>query len=81
MTKKPRTRIDYMPGEAAQQALKDAAGLMPSFGTQALIDKLILVGLSALTHEPWKPPALYGKNRDKWLYRPQDQPNQGKESA
>lgn len=74
MSRKVRTRIDYMPGDAAQKAIDDASRLMPNLGTQALLDKLILTGVSAITHVHWTPPALYGKDRDKWTYLPQHQP-------
>ena len=63
MAKNDRTRIDYMPGSAAYEALGIAADLFPSLRTQALIDKLVITGLCALQ---WKPPALYGTDRDRW---------------
>lgn len=63
MTKKDRARIDYMPGSAAVDALGIAAAMFPDMRPQALIDKLVITGLVALH---WKPPALYGHNRDAW---------------
>jgi hypothetical protein len=61
-----RVRVDYMPGPAAVEALKAAQGLYPNSNTQALIDRLVITGLSALVHGHWKPPPLYGRNRDVW---------------
>ena len=63
MAKKNRTRIDYMPGEAAFDALGLASEMFPNLRPQALIDKLVINGLVALH---WKPPQLYGHNRDAW---------------
>lgn len=63
MAKKDRTRIDYMPGQAAFDALSIAGGMFPNMRPQALIDKLVITGLVALH---WKPPQLYGHNRDAW---------------
>ena len=63
MTKKDRTRIDYMPGQAAFDALAVASELFPDMRPQALIDKLVITGLCALH---WKPPMLYGADRDRW---------------
>ena len=61
-----RVRVDYMPGSAAVEALQAAQGLFPNSNTQALIDRLVITGLSALVHGHWKPPPLYGRNRDVW---------------
>ena len=68
MTKptRTRTRIDYMPAPAAVEALRAAQALHPTDNTQALIDRLVIVGLSALVHPPWRPPALHGRDRDRW---------------
>ena len=63
MAKSERTRIDYMPGQAAFDALSLAADMFPDLRTQALIDKLVITGLCALQ---WKAPALYGNDRDRW---------------
>ncbi|MCM2296040.1 hypothetical protein [Rhodoferax sp.] len=63
MTKSERTRIDYMPGSAALEALALAAAMFPDARPQALIDRLVITGLCALR---WKAPALYGADRDKW---------------
>lgn len=63
MAKKDRTRIDYMPGQAAFDALSIAGAMFPNMRPQALIDKLVITGLVALH---WKPPQLYGHNRDAW---------------
>ncbi len=66
MIKANRTRIDYMPGPAALEALQAAQALHPADNAQALIDRLVIVGLAALRHPPWKPPALYGRDRSRW---------------
>ena len=63
MTKKDRTRIDYMPGQAAFDALALAADMFPNMRPQALLDKLVITGLCALR---WKAPSLYGSDRDRW---------------
>ena len=63
MPKKDRTRIDYMPGQAAFNALRLASEMFPNMRPQALIDKLVITGLCALH---WKPPMLYGADRDRW---------------
>lgn len=59
-------RVDYMPGAAAVEALQAAQELFPNSNTQALIDRLIITGLSALVQGHWKPPPLYGRDRDAW---------------
>lgn len=63
MSKNNRTRIDYMPGQAANDALGLASEMFPNLRTQALIDKLVITGLCALH---WNAPGLYGSNRDHW---------------
>jgi len=63
MAKKDRNRIDYMPGNAAFDALGLAADMFPTLRPQELIDKLVITGLCALH---WKAPALYGADRDRW---------------
>jgi len=63
MPKKDRTRIDYMPGQAAYDALGLASEMFPNLRAQALIDKLVTTGLVALHLEQ---PRLYGHNRDTW---------------
>ena len=63
MPKNDRTRIDYMPGQAAFDALRLASEMFPNMRPQALIDKLVITGLVALH---WEPPRLYGHNRDAW---------------
>lgn len=70
MPKTERTRIDYMPGEAALDALDLAADLFPKLRTQALLDQLLITAVSALRHssqhKPWHPPTMWGSNRDRW---------------
>jgi len=63
MTKQQRARIDYMPGNAALDAIEGAADIFPSLRTQALIDKLVITGYCALQ---WKAPTLWGDDRDRW---------------
>ena len=70
MPKSERTRIDYMPGNAALDALALAGEIFPDTRAQALLDMLVITAVSALTHERlhkrWEPPPLWGNNRDKW---------------
>ena len=66
MPKNDRTRIDYMPGSAAFDALGVAGAMFPNLRTQALIDKLVITAVSALAHQHWRPPALWGRDRDAW---------------
>ena len=66
MPKSERTRIDYAPGDAALEALALAAAMFPALRPQALLDKLVISATSALAHKHWRPPPLYGPNRDKW---------------
>ena len=70
MPKTERTRIDYMPGDAALDALALAEDMFPKLRTQALIDRLVIVAVSAMhhnaQHKPWQPPGMWGNNRDRW---------------
>lgn len=66
MPKANRIRVDYMPCPAAVEALQAAQGLYPDNNTQALIDRLVITGLSALVQGHWRPPSLYGRDRDRW---------------
>jgi hypothetical protein len=66
MSKANRVRVDYMPGPAALEALEAAQALHPDCNTQALIDRLVITGLSALVHGHWEPPRLYGRDRERW---------------
>ena len=61
-----RVRIDYTPGNAALDVLPAARDLYPRSNTQALIDRLVIVGFAALVQGQWKPPTLYGRDRDHW---------------
>lgn len=70
MTKKNRVRVDYMPSPAALEALELAQALHPKDNTQALIDRMVIVGLSALMHERWEPPRFYARNRKQWQLPP-----------
>ncbi len=66
MPKTERTRIDYMPGTAALEALDLAAAMFPALRPQALLDKLVITATSALAHKHWHAPYLCGRARDKW---------------
>jgi hypothetical protein len=63
MPKKDRTRIDYMSGKAAFDALALSSEMFLNMRPQALIDKLVIAGLVALH---WEPSRLYGTDRDHW---------------
>ncbi len=65
MPKSDRVRVDYMPCQAAIEALQAAQVMFPKASTQALIDRMVITGLSALVHGKWQPPSLWGK-RDRW---------------
>lgn len=68
--KNDRTRIDYMPGNAALDALALAGQMYPDTRPQALLDKLVITAVSALVHDRdhkrWEPPRLWGRDRDSW---------------
>ena len=66
MPKSERTRIDYMPGAAALEALAIAGELFCNTRPQALLDMLVITAVSALAHKHWRAPHLYGSNRDRW---------------
>jgi hypothetical protein len=66
MAKKDRTRIDYMPGKAAFDALTLASEMFPNMRPQALIDKLVITGLVALHWKLPELPKLWGTDRDRW---------------
>jgi hypothetical protein len=66
MSKSERTRIDYMPGAAAVEALHIAADMFPDTRPQALLDKLVITAVSALAHKHWHAPYLGGRDRDRW---------------
>ena len=66
MPKKDRTRIDYMPGSAALDALALAGAMFPKLRNQALLDKLVITAVSALAYQHWRAPTLWGRDRDEW---------------
>ena len=80
MPKTERTCIDYVPGDAALDALALAEDMFPALRTQALIDRLVITAVSALhhvtQHKPWQPPGMWGVSRDRWTLphnlRPRD---------
>ena len=63
MTKTTRVRVDYSPGAAALEAMQIAQELYPRDNIQALIDRLVITGLAAMS---WKAPSLFGRDRDRW---------------
>lgn len=65
-----RLRIDWVPGGAALQSLEIGERLWPHLRRQEVIDRLVITGLSALQHPPWRPPALPGQDRDRWSLPP-----------
>ena len=66
MIKANHVRIDYSPGNAALHVLRAARDLYRHCNTQALIDRLVIVGYSALVQARWEPPRLSGPDRDGW---------------
>ena len=74
MPKQERTRIDYMPGPAALDALALAGEMFPNMRPQALLDKLVITAVSALAHKHWQPPSLWGRDRDAWKLPDELQP-------
>lgn len=67
-TNKPR--IEWCPGPAARDALSIAEDLFPGQGRQAVIDRLILVGLDAYLARHWQPPQFVGRSRQRWPLPP-----------
>ncbi|CAM3885224.1 hypothetical protein [Roseateles saccharophilus] len=64
MPRKPRqTRIEWLPGPAAQQALQILRALHPSHSQQALID-LALIRMAWADRFP--PPQMPGRDRMRW---------------
>lgn len=61
-----RHRIDYMPGPAALAVLEQAQARFQDHTQQAIIDRLVITGFSALFHQHWVAPALHGRNRTRW---------------
>ena len=64
-TKSDRVRVDYRPSTAAVEALQAAQKMFPKANIQALIDRMVITGLSALVHGKWQPPTLWGP-RERW---------------
>ena len=58
-----RQRVDWMPGNAALQALSIAQQVRPDLRRQDLIDLLVIHGLWALQ---FRAPPLHGDDRDRW---------------
>lgn len=61
-----KPRIEWVPGPAALETLAIAEDLFPGMGRQAVIDRLVITGLSAYLTRPWEPPALTGRARHRW---------------
>ena len=61
-----RQRIEWVPGAAALEALEAGADLFPGLGRQAVIDRLVIVGVAAYLAEHWRLPDLPGKSRHRW---------------
>ena len=78
MPKTDRTRIDYMPGAAALDALNLAAEMFPDARLQALLDMLVITAVSALAHKHWQPPRLWGRDRDAWKLPTELKPGEGR---
>lgn len=66
--KKPR--IDYTPGRAAATAIDEEHQKHPDFTLQAVIDRLVLIGYSAVNSAHWQPPHLPGRSRKQWKLQP-----------
>jgi hypothetical protein len=61
-----KDRIDYTPGDACKEAIAEGQEMWPDLGRLAVIDRLILIGLSAVKHVHWKEPLLPGRDRRRW---------------
>lgn len=61
-----KNRVDWMPGPAALRALGIAEEMWTGLRRQDVIDRLVLTGLSAVLHEPWREPVLQGRSRYRW---------------
>lgn len=68
-----------MPGPAAVEALRIAQEMFPKAACQALIDRMVITGLSALVHREWRAPLLYG-HRDRWRLPENLRDSAGKQS-
>ena len=81
-----RPAIEWIPSPAGEQALLIAQRLYPQLSRPALIEKLLITGLSAIRHAPWTPPPLWGSDRMAWklpvgLAEPGSTGNTGKPSS
>lgn len=74
-------RIEWTPGGYAQAELERARKLFPHLTRQALIDRLVIVAVSALTHARWTPPELHGNNRHCWRNVPREHVPARKEAS
>jgi hypothetical protein len=74
-------RIDYTPGEAAEQALGQAEAMRQGWNTQAVLDWLVITAVSALQHAQWQPPPRPGRNRHSWRLPPAMRPDDVRKTA
>lgn len=61
------TRVDWMPGDAALQALEEIIRLRPGLNRQDAIDYAVITAASALRFRTWQPPQVVGKGRHRWI--------------
>lgn len=61
-----KTRIDWVPGAAALDALAIAEECFPNQGRQAVIDRMLIMGVSAYLASHWQPPQFVGRSRHRW---------------
>lgn len=61
-----KQRIDWVPGPAALDALAIAEGLFPGQGRQSVIDRMLIMGVSAYLANHWQPPQFLGRSRHRW---------------
>ena len=61
-----KLRIDWVPGAAALDALAIAEALFPGQGRQDVIDRMLIMGVSAYLANHWQPPQFQGRSRHRW---------------
>lgn len=59
-------RVDWAPGPAALAALQVGEDLFPSRNRQDVIDLLVIIAVSAILAQPWRPPAFPCGSRHRW---------------
>lgn len=65
-----KDRIDWMPCVAAKDAVRLGQQMWPGLSRQAVIDRLVIDGISAVLHRPWREPILHG-SRHRWELPPE----------